>query len=152
MFQPPTTVDYPSVPPTKCKHQDSHATLPETTSKFSPWKSTGLGRWFISFSWIIGDFLRIVTWQITMKSHHLGEYSGQIIATSHDLTPKCSWGREMGPLISGKSRLVWLVNYNNLGRILFYFFQASWPSKSKINIPSQIFWRMPRTRIIRRWL
>ncbi len=32
--------------------------------------------------------------------------SGQNTATSHDLTPKNSWGREMGPLISGKSRLV----------------------------------------------
>jgi len=27
--------------------------------------------------------------------------SGQIIATSHDLTPKGSWGREIGPFISG---------------------------------------------------
>ena len=37
--------------------------------------------------------------------------SGQIIATSHDLTPNCSWEREMGPLISGKS---WLVKHYSI--------------------------------------
>ena len=38
--------------------------------------------------------------------------SGQIIATSHDLTPKL-WFSKGNPLISGKSRL---VKYYNLAR------------------------------------
>ena len=41
--------------------------------------------------------------------------SGQIIATSPDLTPNGGLVREMGPLISGKSRL---VKYYNLARFL----------------------------------
>ncbi len=40
--------------------------------------------------------------------------SGQIIATSHDLTPNGGLVREMGPLISGKLRL---VKYYNLARL-----------------------------------
>ena len=39
--------------------------------------------------------------------------SGQIIATSHDLTVNGGLVREMGPLISGKSRQ---VKYYNLAR------------------------------------
>ena len=37
-------------------------------------------------------------------------HSGQIIATSHDLTPNGGLVREMGPIISGKSRLVKYCN------------------------------------------
>ena len=39
--------------------------------------------------------------------------SDQTIATSHNLTPKCSWGREIF-LIPGKARL---VKYYNLARL-----------------------------------
>ena len=44
--------------------------------------------------------------------------SGQIIVTSHDLTPNCGLVREMGPLISGKSRL---VKYYNLTRCIYIY-------------------------------
>ena len=43
---------------------------------------------------------------LCMWFHMSHEKSGQIIATSHDLTPYGGLVREMGPLISGKSRLV----------------------------------------------
>ena len=50
----------------------------------------------------------------------LNYISGQIIATSHDLTPKGSWGLTKGnPLILGKSRL---VKYCNLVRYLFVIY------------------------------
>ena len=35
-----------------------------------------------------------------IKTTHTNQWSGQIIATSHDLTPKCSWGGEI-PLFQG---------------------------------------------------
>ena len=53
--------------------------------------------------------------------------TGQMIATSHDLTWKDwkgSWGREMGPLISGESRL---VTYYNLARYMGKWGEISHP-------------------------
>ena len=47
------------------------------------------------------------------KNTNTSYKSGQIIATSHDLTPNGGLVREMGPLISGKPRL---VKYYNLAR------------------------------------
>ena len=47
----------------------------------------------------------------------LDHVSGQIIATSHDLTPNGGLVREI-PLISGKSRL---VKYYNLARCIFIY-------------------------------
>ena len=48
-------------------------------------------------------------------------WSGQIIATSHDLTPNGGLVREMGPLISGKSRF---VKYYNLARLIVGFLRG----------------------------
>ena len=45
--------------------------------------------------------------------------SGQIIATSHDLTPNGGLVREMGPLISVKSRL---VKYDSIWPDIIYLY------------------------------
>ena len=48
---------------------------------------------------------------------------------------KCSWGREMGPLISGKSRL---VKYYNLARYIYiYYTYISWFANSFMVCVSQ---------------
>ena len=67
--------------------------------------------------WAIQCFLTIICFNDTTLWFS-GQYIpcimlGQIIATSHDLTPRCSWGRKFPYSISGKSSLVW---YYNLAR------------------------------------
>ena len=52
----------------------------------------------------------LVQWWVRWVEVH---ESGQILMTSHHLTPNGGLVREMGPLISGKSRL---VKYYNLAR------------------------------------
>ena len=71
--------------------------------------------------------------KITILNHHLGEYSsGQIIATSHDLTPKGSWGREIReiPLFQGNlgwwNIIIWPDSWNIF---LSHHSQSQNPSK-----------------------
>ena len=55
---------------------------------------------------------------------HVFVGSGQIMASSHDrFPPKGSWGWEMGPLISAKSRS---VKYCNLARWIKFLCLSSW--------------------------
>ena len=69
------------------------------------------------------------TWKshLFAKENHLNQSSGQILATSHDLTPKCSWERDI-PLFQANlgwwNSIIWPESFT----IVFHLDIQGWSS------------------------